>query len=85
MGCSQAPSDVVVGVPLARSEAFLGIGHSASRITGHHKRVCTGINAARLRDSTEWRQVFDTMLSTVRPYSREAVVSEFSLCILNRG
>lgn len=47
--------------------------HSASQITGHHKCVCTGINAAQLRGSAERRQVFDTVLSTVRPYSREAV------------
>lgn len=63
MGCSQAPSDVVMGVSLALSEAFLGRGHRASRITGHHRCVCTAINAARLMGSAEWRQVFGTVLS----------------------
>lgn len=81
--CSQAPSDVAMGAPLARSEAFLGTGHRASQVTGYRRCVCTGINAAQLTGSAEWRQVFGTALSTVRPYSRAAVVSESSLCILS--
>lgn len=80
-----SPSDVVMGAPLAHSEAFLGTGHCASQITGYHRCVCTGINAAQLTSSAEWRQVFGTVLSMVRPYSRAAAVSDSSLCILNRG
>lgn len=64
--CGQAPLAVVMGVPLARSEAFLGTGHCGSQIRGYHGCVCTGISAAQLTGSAEWRQVFGTVLSMVR-------------------